>query len=305
MESDFEDKIRGAFVGVLLGDALGAPHEFKYNKYGYSGKLEYPIESYNRFTKITTNYGIGRYSDDSEFTLALLRSIIILNSYDKDSVIKVYIEVCKSCPFLGTNTRQLFKGIKTLRGYQSRWDKKFKDEKSRLDTQSNGSLMRSFPLIVVKKDDIIMDCNLTNPNSVNIESNLIQMEVIRNNILSNNNELEFSKYPSIDKEIFELKKRDLTKQKGWVLHALYCSLYSQKHFGSLSDCLLWINKQKGDTDTNGAIAGAVIGSKIGFKKIMEEKYMKENWNMLLNVNNLKDFDELCKKLTQMFNKTID
>ena len=53
------------FAGFALGDALGAPHEFRQNYCNvYTGKLELQSFRFNRFKKETTYYPVGAVSDD-------------------------------------------------------------------------------------------------------------------------------------------------------------------------------------------------------------------------------------------------
>lgn len=48
--ADFKfDHVHGMLVGVALGDALGHPHEFRYHKNVYTGKLQYRAEHRSRW----------------------------------------------------------------------------------------------------------------------------------------------------------------------------------------------------------------------------------------------------------------
>src|SRR5665647_1791246 len=89
---NIKDKIQGMFMGVFLGDALGFPTEFKCNaNVPYTGKLEFKPFYISRFQG-KREYEIGSTSDDTEMTLALLRSMIENNGYVRDKVIKSYMD---------------------------------------------------------------------------------------------------------------------------------------------------------------------------------------------------------------------
>lgn len=70
------DKIKGMIIGCALGDALGAPHEFRHNKNKYTGKLEFPIElktgSYYKKGGRVSKFGVvGQFTDDGGSSLRL------------------------------------------------------------------------------------------------------------------------------------------------------------------------------------------------------------------------------------------
>ena len=112
------DKIKGSIIGLSLGDALGAHHEFKYQKDVYSGKLEYRPRFLNEGSKLLV---IGQRTDDSEMMLTLLRSLLRNSGFNEDDVILSYLRLANSqTPMLDINTQKLFKGIKTLKGYKNR-----------------------------------------------------------------------------------------------------------------------------------------------------------------------------------------
>lgn len=307
------DFIKGGLVGVALGDALGAPHEFRYHTVKYTGILEHKTKFKTRWQGVRYA-AIGQYTDDTEMTLALLRSLIRNNGYNEDDVILSYERWASTASMMGINTRKLFKGVKTVRGFRNRQVKVFSDTIS----QSNGSLMRAFPLALLNDDSaVVTDCELTNPNPVNVWSSLIYIDLVRLSINSNKaglsrqeireqaieyiqaaqeeipSELE-QLYLVID-EALDGRDRDVTgKTKGWVLHGLYCALYSLLYFDGWKASIDWVIGLGGDTDTNAAIAGGLMGSFLGFTSMIgvetdyertEEQHVTSN-----NVSVLLDID---------------
>jgi ADP-ribosyl-[dinitrogen reductase] hydrolase len=106
-------------MGVFVGDALGAPHERRY-KAQYTGRIEHRAKIGSRYHP-TIELAVGQGTDDSEMVLALLRCLISHRGYDRDKVVLAYMQWANSGGrMLGKNTRQLFVGIKTLRGYEGR-----------------------------------------------------------------------------------------------------------------------------------------------------------------------------------------
>lgn len=54
---------------------------------------------------------------------------------------------------------------------------------------------------------------------------------------------------------------------GYTLKALGAGLWALKHAGSYLEGILAVIHEGGDADTNGAVAGALLGAKYGFTKL--------------------------------------
>jgi ADP-ribosyl-[dinitrogen reductase] hydrolase len=303
------NNIAGMLEGVAIGDALGAAHEFKASKAIYTGSLEHKPEFFTRFQG-KKHMVVGQFTDDTEMTLTLARSLVRNKKYNKNDVILSYEKWANSCSTLGKNTRYLFKGVKTIRGYEQRYriamDRAAENEsdkeliQSLSENQSNGSLMRSTPLALLSDiNDIIADTDLTNPNNVNRECTLLYTQACR--FLAQGYPL-IKVFENIEKavSIREVAKileevRNLLdergcicnvrnvqgKQKGWVLHAFYFAmvplLYFDSHFlSNFSMYIDWVIQQKGDTDTNAAIAGGLLGAYLGHNKMIEDSRLHNN-----------------------------
>lgn len=300
---DRYDKILGMLYGVALGDALGAPHEFKTSipVTKYTGELVYQLAVPSRFQG-TRKGVIGQVSDDTEMTLALAKSIIENNGYNRDQVILAYEDWANSKPMMGKNTRRLFQGVKTIKGYEQRYNKALQEDLE--EVQSNGSLMRASPLaIFINLDDldsfspVVTDTRLTNPNRINEEASLIYTSAIAmalegetaDNILNAIAESKEQYAPEIEEAIDQAMAgtiRNVKENKGWVVHALYAALLGLSYYDTLvkdiqveapfSESLNQIIILGGDTDTNGAIAGGLLGAYIGYDTMQKEAVTKQN-----------------------------
>lgn len=293
-----KDKIKGMLYGCLLGDAIGAPYEFRKGKNAlidFDGTIKNTIIHNSQFQGKKES-ALGQITDDSEMTSVLLDSISNLKRYDKTKVTKDYIEWCNSgIPFLGKNTRALFKGIKTLKGYEKRYSDIFSGSSSEW-TQSNGCLMRASPLALLPDNErtsvTIIDCKLTNPNPICIEATLIYVELLNTILLNKNIDnyikkcIKKCKQQQIKDAILDgqkRKKRDITVNKGWILHALYTVFYALSSKNNTYESIISeVINLGGDTDTNGAIVGAVIGSMIGFSEMSKETKTKQNLKIIFD-----------------------
>jgi len=303
------DCIQGSLYGLALGDALGGPHEPYQSKYTYTGIIEHPIKRHTQWqgTKISA---IGQVTDDTEMTITLAKVLISNNGYNRDAAIFAY-ETWASQPrtMLGYTTGALFSGITTkvpskgVKTYETRYKKalagnlKKLPRKNLVDVQSNGSLMRCSPFIVIPGyESITVDTNLTNPNPINLDvnylyvSSLQQLSLISNTVDSISkvqelyNWLQASAQTSSVRQLFlDIEQnipRDITgKDKGWVLHAFWCCLFSLRMLisgSSFKNILDTIILMGGDTDTNGAIVGAMIGSYFGYETMVSDPTTEYN-----------------------------
>lgn len=287
------DSIRGSLYGLALGDALGAPFEFKVSipNSKYRGIFEYDTIIPSRW-QAPRYIKAGQVTDDTEMTLALLSSLSSNGwEYDRNLVILSYEAWANSKPVgMGKNTRELFQGVKTIRGFEKRLEKQSVEGRI---SQSNGFLMRSSPLaLLFDNEAVIEDCKLSNPHSICLDTNLVYVNALRLAHYGNDKHEIWNTISDIPQteEIRALissvenrEARDLSEKKGWCLHALYASLYSLLNFNNLSDTFVWNirDNPRCDSDTNAAISGALIGALIGYESLKEE--MKDNLSHLLEL----------------------
>lgn len=302
---DYYDKIKGMLYGGALGDALGAPHEFKYSRplSEYQGRLIYQPTTISKFQGKREGV-VGQWTDDTEMTLALAQALLVGQGYNRDIVIDFYEKWANSKPFgMGKNTGKLFRGVKTVSGYENRYKKL-----DLTNNQSNGSLMRAAPLaLLVSLDDldtfnfVIEDVNLTNPTPINREASIIYITAL---VLALHNysvedildiiiELGENSSPEIKTVIDQVsqgKIRDVKgDNKGWVTNALYAALMALRWYQESDDPNNRIRFAYnnvillgGDTDTNAAIAGSLLGTVAGFQEL--EREFSHDINIINRVN---------------------
>ncbi len=296
-------------LGHHHGDAVGAPYEFNQN-IEYTDIITHQMIYTSRFQG-KTEYPIGIVTDDTFMSWSLItalykHSLKSKDYYNSEAVVMEYMSFAESCNHLGKNTRALFKGIKTYKGYLNRYAKIITGDIS----QSNGSLMRAYPLAVLSTyiRDSQLDVNLTNPNRINIECELIYLTAIRMcltidtyfNDLTDKNPIyswiydEIIKYATENDVISAINdsinnpNRDLVTNRGWVCHALYSALYCLFHFDSLVDANRFLIKRglnsipKTDTDTNCAITGALLGAFIGYDTLISNPIIQQNYTIISN-----------------------
>lgn len=299
-----KSKIRAMILGGALGDALGAPHEFRYQKKNYDGNLNKPIVIQNRWQGTKTS-AVGQTTDDTEMTLCLWRSILDLGKYSADNTLTRYMTWANTPGTwaMGRNTRALFQGVKTKKGYESRFNKICNPPEN--SSQSNGSLMRCSPIAVLGlfypqewRYACQADCSLTNPNDTNLTVSKIYIKALISAFKGKSKEFIYrtscelarrSRIQELTDRIqlckkgspIEIKTRISNQEtKGWCLTALTAALWGLFQFDNYKLAIDAIIKCNGDTDTNAAIAGCLLGAFYG-EDIFKNDITKKNIDVLL------------------------
>lgn len=285
MELSNQDKVKGMFVGLFLGDALGVPYERRPIP-KVSDKLIYPIRNFNRYLHVYKNSIVGQITDDSEMTLALLYSMVENKGYNKEATLFHYFDWAhlSKCPFLGKNTRKLLT-IKTIKGYEKRYKEVFSLPENEW-TQSNGCLMRCGSLFLSSDEDIITDCKLTNPHPINLECNLIYCHSLKRLYQGMESKKVYQmavEESKLTREILVGKTLNYGENKGLAINAFQLAMKTllddRSYQEQINDIIF--NNLSGDTDTNACIAGAMLGMRFGFNQLMLNPVTKFNWEIVL------------------------
>lgn len=256
-------RAHGVLLGQLAGDALGSRVEFLEPQRirELHGKGPRDLADGGTFNTLA-----GQPTDDSELALALARSVIAQGRYEKDDVFAAYQTWFHSHPFdIGTTTTAAL----------SR--RSHRDSGTSATSQSNGSLMRISPLGVVaavKRDAVgwaRTDSGLTHPHPACEESCAVFVEAIAAGLAGASRQemyraaLEASTL--LTREALEraavAPPPQFTRSMGWVMIALHNAFYRLLHADSMEDAIVDTVREGGDTDTNAAIAGALLGAHFG------------------------------------------
>lgn len=216
----------------------------------------------------------GQPTDDSEMALLLARMLVRQKKYDQAQAFREYVFWLNSGPFDVGNTITA-----ALLGQPS------------ITSQANGAMMRVSPLGVFgatrRLDEVARmaraDAALTHPNPVCLDANALFTMAIATAI--RNPTTPDALYASIcswatEIEVSEKLRRciddsqgqpphDFVTQQGWVLIAFGNALYRLLHAVNLEEALVETVMCGGDTDTNAAIAGALLGAVHGRDAVPE------------------------------------
>ena len=264
------DRARGCMAGQLAGDSLGSLVEFKTPA---RISLLYPNGVRDMEDGGVWDTVAGQPTDDSEMALALARTILRNGAYDQEKTRDAYVRWFDSDPFDIGGT--VSAGLRGSRNF---------------DSQANGAMMRISPLAIFgasRSDDLVeewarADAEITHPNQVCIDANRLYAAAISRAIRTGCGAADL--YASIrnraEETVSDAKllaavraaEREPPKSygpptAGWVLVAFQNALWQLLRAESVEDALADTISRGGDTDTNAAICGALLGAVHGVSAI--------------------------------------
>jgi ADP-ribosylglycohydrolase len=324
-----KQKIKDAFFGFAVGDALGVPVEFRSRE----DIAKNPVTDMREFG--THHQPKGTWSDDSSMAFCLAESLatpIHSNKkaiYDINDIANNFVK-WKYEKFwtphgrvfdIGIATRDAIKRLKKGEGPLLAGGV---DEYS----NGNGSLMRILPLVfykgyffedsIKKRYELVSEVSaITHGHFRSIFSCFIYTEFARI-LLKQTDKNKFSAYNELQILITDfaiefnfnkteialfdrILKNDITtfetetiKSSGYVLHTLEASFWCFLKYDSYSESVLKSVNLGEDTDTTGCVTGGIAGLFYGINTENNEKGIPKEW---LNVIVKKEeITNLCEKL---------
>lgn len=281
-DSIVRDRIIGCVFGNAIGNAVGLPAEFL-SKKQVMAKWPKGINGYVGDK--------GDWDDDDTMQMMCLLDEIVAkgrieptslaarlrNWYDTDG---------RGCGFLVQRVLHNRKFLTApFEAAHEAW------EASGFTNAPNGALMRT-SVVGLLRDDVVENtvdaCKITHADPRCIGSCVVFTELIHN-LVWHGKELSLNEIKEIadryDSRIVEwvdraaigsLDSLDIDKRDsiGYTLIALGSALWAYFHSPDFQSGVVSIVNEGGDSDTNGAIVGALLGAKFGFSGI--PAYFKEN-----------------------------
>jgi ADP-ribosylglycohydrolase len=282
--NDSRERSNGALWGQAVGDALGTTVEFSAaERIAHRPKDGWPREIIGAGP---FHLAAGQVTDDTELALCLARSLAKRQRYDEDDVAAAYARWRRSEPFdCGQATHQAFGGDAPLGpGLAERMR-----QRASKKTQANGSLMRSSPLGIfgaaLPRLELAQlaaaDSRLSHPDPVCQAACAVYVTTIADAITTGLTGPELYARAlrfAADTELIAPVRDTLQAageglpssdgvNQGWVRIALQHAFFHLKRSTDFEAALVQTILLGGDTDTNGAIAGALLGATLGVKAI--------------------------------------
>ena len=281
-----KDRMLGCLYGQAIGDALGLGSEFMSQDEVIQN---YPngLKTYDQIIQDAhrRRWAKGAWTDDTDMMLCILNGFED-GKFDLQHVASNFKDWFDGTPMgIGSHTYKIL----CMGDYveQPEMCSKLWWDLSRQQSAANGALMRTSVVGLAKynvekqAEDI---CKLTHYDPRCVGSCVIA-SVIIHNLVWNDTLVSYEQirdiaqryddrmlewvdkaYNSTDISSLDL---DETYSIGYTLRTLSAALWCYWHSPSFEEGLLSVVNEGGDADTNGAIAGAILGAKFGFLSIPE------------------------------------
>ncbi|WP_437909961.1 inositol monophosphatase family protein [Sorangium sp. So ce327] len=271
-------RAQGCLLGQLAGDALGALVEFRTAE---AIAPLYPDGVRDLADGGTWGTLAGQPTDDSEMALMLARSIVRKRGFVAEAALDAYVHWYGSGPFdIGNTTAAALRAAAGAPLPGARRERA--RAAASLTSEANGSVMRAAPLGVLgagrpreaaawARDDSA----LTHPHPVCCAASAAFVAAIAAAVggagvegacAAALDEAQRSGERAVVAALTAARgapPRSFSHQAGWVLIALQNAFYQLLHAPSLERGLVDTVMAGGDTDTNAAIAGALLGAAHG------------------------------------------
>lgn len=276
------DKARAAYLGLAIGDALGATVEFMTpNEIKASYKQHKNIIG-GGWLKLKP----GRVTDDTEMSLALGNALMLSKKVDAVAIADAFSVWMSSKPVdIGSTVRR---GILHYRNHYETSVEKCEH------SAGNGACMRTLPVALAtlgcEKEDVItasrIQSHITHHSDLSDAGTehiieLTQMALMGNDI----EDLETCSIVFANQHRqFQFKKKAVTNPSGYIVDTIQAVLQAFYSTPSFEACLIDVVNRGGDADTTGAIAGMLAGAYYGLDGI------PSRWLKKLD----KDVKKLCE-----------
>ncbi|MEI6305624.1 MAG: ADP-ribosyl-[dinitrogen reductase] hydrolase [Deltaproteobacteria bacterium] len=283
---EIRDRARAAFIGMAVGDALGATVEFM------------------TASEIAAKYGIfreiigggwlrlkpGQVTDDTQMAICIARAILQNQTWSVEAIAKNFASWLKSKPVDCGDTCR--KGIRaymlhgTLESPPSEWD------------AGNGAAMRVLPAALFSLPDgerlkkyILEQAHITHNNQVSDAACICLGQMLHLAIcgaaksrLRRQADGLAANFPTFNFEPY----RGLAT--GYVVDTMQTVFHWFFRARSFEECLVGTVNQGGDADTTGAICGMLAGAYYGMDTI------PKRWLRKMDVKVIAEIELLTKQL---------
>jgi ADP-ribosyl-[dinitrogen reductase] hydrolase len=269
-------------LGLACGDALGRPVEFR-----SPGAIE---SEHGTLTEMVGNgtydKPAGTITDDTEQALCIARSLVKRGEFDPEDIAERFVAWYNSGPFdIGLMTadalRRIDNGVAWDVAGRETWE-----ERTEGSNAGNGSVMRCAPLAIAFADDsetlqrVSRDSSRITHADPRCMHGCAALNLTIAALLNGDKQPLASALgalnPDASDSLVEILEPipdnvapDELQNSGFVLHTLQTALYHALTADSAEAAIVSAVNEGGDTDTIGAVAGAVAGARFGVSALPE------------------------------------
>ena len=274
------DRAKGCLFGQVIGDNLGALVEFQTE--------EEIADAYPDGVRDLHDGGrwkllAGQATDDSELALALARTLLETGRYDREAVATAYGNWYESGPFdIGCTIGRALSAAATA---DTGCKAEASSSQAKSDSQANGSLMRISPIGIWARQPEVADrfaredSGLTHPNEVCVDACGVFAAAVAEGIRSGDRNAMFriAQSHARTRAVGDTLRHAAAGKapedycsveiRGWVRLALQNAFCHLQRGETVEEALVETVGKGGDTDTNAAIAGVLLGAADGLGRI--------------------------------------
>jgi ADP-ribosyl-[dinitrogen reductase] hydrolase len=270
-------RARGALLGLVAGNQLGVPTE-------HLGTPEAIRQAYpTGLTNLAPPPKNSPYDDDAAMALLLGESLLAMQGFDANDVARRWVKWMKvDGRGIGMTTRRALTLID--RGKEPFDAGRLAYQENPGRTAGNGSVMRCIPVALRYHDDPGRLIRVSTQQAAITHAderctwgaaavNLAARELLHGNIYFVEEVLHqiADRAPRALREAIHRVPREsesdlpITRigEAGYVVHCIEIAFWFATHDRTLEESLIYLAQAGGDTDTNAAVAGALLGARYG------------------------------------------
>ncbi len=273
MKIDLKSKFTGALIGTAVGDALGAPVE------GWS--MEQVRSVYGERKRWKMSY--GRYTDDTELMIGVAESLIRNKGFNGADMARTFVRNYDAKRGYGPGSAGALKRIKEGESWDEASKKLFGGEGS----YGNGAAMRIAPIGLFYYDNAdalreiaYKSSQITHSHDLGKEGAALQAFAVALAVRGQKESMlsELKEFTQNDVYKEKLRRVEALLDKGATpkkeiiaklgngmaaFDSVPTAIYSFLRFDSFEDSVIYAVSLGGDTDTIGAMTGAISGAYYG------------------------------------------
>lgn len=270
------DRARGVLLGLASGDALGRPVEFQ-----SAGGIE---REHGRVTEMlgdgTHGQPAGTVTDDSDLAICIARSLVAQKGFDGADIADRFVTWRNSGPFdIGMMTRDAIDAYRNGTDWH-RAGRRVWERRSEGSNAGNGSVMRCAAHAIAFLDEdpeTIAEVSRRSSAITHADPRCTHGCAILNRTIAGlirGDEAPLSsaldRAGDAPEELMEALRAvpdrvdpDDLESTGYVVHTLQTSIHDAMTADGAEEAIVTAVNRGGDTDTVGAVAGAVAGGRFG------------------------------------------
>jgi ADP-ribosyl-[dinitrogen reductase] hydrolase len=287
LNDDQLDRAIGSVLASAVGDALGAPYEFK-----PPISAETPVEMKGGGA---FGWAPGEWTDDTSMAIPLLQALArgksLADESTQDEIVAAWQQWAATAKDVGAQTRAVLGDLKAPTAASAR---ESAEAVHRLTGRSggNGSLMRTAPVALSALESRELTAinaraisRLTHLDEDAGDACVLWSESIRTAILTGGCQIRDGLYllPDVRRNLWMERIQAAEEfepvhfeNNGWVVSAFQAAWSAVYRAESIQDGLERAVRAGNDTDTVAAIAGGILGARFGASKLPAE------WTELLH-----------------------